>query len=118
MCVFYVHGDTLHVRAVGLDYERLVDAAEYFNLVYYETVRIAVERGVRWLHPGIESADTKALRGARLRPLWLLDLAEDSVLLGHAARIRNRNAASVTRLVTSSPAVAKAFELDLGRSFC
>ena len=49
--------------------------------VYYAPVRMAAELGLRWVHPGIESPDAKALRGAQLRPLWLLDLSEDSVLL-------------------------------------
>jgi hypothetical protein len=70
------------------------------------------------VHPGIESPDAKALRGARLRPLWLLDLAEDSVLLGHADEIRAHNAAQVRRLRETSPAVSKALELDRCEPFC
>ncbi|WP_405018386.1 peptidogalycan biosysnthesis protein [Kitasatospora sp. NBC_00070] len=118
-CLFYIHGDTLFVRAVGFDYERLVrGAAEYFNLVYYAPVRIAAEHGLRWIHPGIESPDAKALRGARLRPLWLLDLSQDSVLTGHGDEIRAHNAAQLGRLADISPAVAKALELDLCAPFC
>ena len=118
-CLFYVHGDTLSVRAVGFDYERLIrGAAEYFNLVYYTPVRIAAETGLRWLHPGIESPDAKALRGARLRPLWLLDLSPDSVLSDQQDRIRNHNAAQMSRLGDISPAVAKALETDLFAPFC
>jgi uncharacterized protein len=117
-CLYYVHGDTLFVRAVGLDYERLHGGAEYFNLVYYESVRTAGERGLRWVHPGIESPDAKALRGARLRPRWLLDLAEDSVLSGHDDAIRAYNKAEVSRLTALSPAVAKALELDQCAPFC
>jgi hypothetical protein len=117
-CVYYVHGDTLFVRAVGLDYERLHGGAEYFNLVYYESVRVAGERGLRWVHPGISSPDAKALRGARLRPRWLLDLAEDSVLSGHDAAIRAYNKVEVSRLTALSPAVAKALELDQCAPFC
>ncbi|MEV6942378.1 peptidogalycan biosysnthesis protein [Streptomyces sp. NPDC051172] len=117
--LFYVHGDTLSVRAVGFDYERLVrGAAEYFNLVYYASVRIAVENGLRWIHPGIESPDAKALRGARLRPLWLLDVSEESVLAGHDAEIRAHNAEKVTELAAISPAVAKALQTDLFDPFC
>jgi hypothetical protein len=117
-CLYYIFGDTLFVRAVGFDYPRLKGAAEYFNLVYYASVRIAAEHGLRWVHPGIESPDAKALRGARLRPLWLLDLAEDSVLLGHADEIRAHNAAEVRRLREMSPAVSKALELDRCEPFC
>ena len=90
---------------------------EYFNLVYYATVRIAAEQGLRWVHPGIESADAKALRGARLRPLWLLDLSEDSVLLGSSAEIVAHNAAYLQRLRDISPAVFKALESDLFEQF-
>lgn len=118
-CLYYVHGDTLVVRAVGFDYERLLPgAAEYFNLVYYESVRIAAEAGLRRIHPGIESPDAKALRGARLRPLWLLDLTENSVLIGHEAEIRAYNAAQAGRLEAISPAVAKALETDQIAPFC
>ena len=118
-CLFYIHGDALYVRAVGFDYERLQrGAAEYFNLTYYEPVRIAAQHGLRWLHPGIESAEVKALRGADLRPLWLLDLSEDSVLSGHDDEIRAHNATQLGRLKQSSPAVAKALELDLYDPFC
>jgi len=118
-CLYYIHGDTLFVRAVGFDYERLVrGAAEYFNLVYYTPVRIAAENGLRWLHPGIESPDAKALRGARLRPLWLLDLSESSVLADQESEIRAHNAAEVRRLGEISPAVEKALETDLCAPFC
>jgi uncharacterized protein len=117
-CLFYLHGDTLFVRAVGFDYERLCNAAEYFNLAYYIPARMAADNGLRWLHVGIESPSAKAMRGAELRPLWLLDLTEDSVLLGHEAEIRAHNAAQVRELRESSPAVAKALELDLYAPFC
>lgn len=93
-------------------------AAEYFNLVYYAAVRIAAENGLRWLAPGIESADAKALRGARLRPLWLLDLSPESVLLGHDDEIRAYNAAEMSRLSDISPAVSKALEHELYAPFC
>ncbi|MFF7726179.1 GNAT family N-acetyltransferase [Streptomyces sp. NPDC008001] len=117
--LFYIHGDTLFVRAVGFDYERLVrGAAEYFNLVYYASVRIAQENGLRWIHPGIESPDAKALRGARLRPLWLLDLTEDSPLEGRDDDVRAHNAARLASLGEISPAVSKALESELFAPFC
>lgn len=117
--LFYVHGDTLAVRAVGFDYDRLVrGAAEYFNLVYYASVRIAIENGLRWIHPGIESPDAKALRGARLRPLWLLDVSEESVLSGHDAEVRAYNAMKAAELAAMSPAVAKALQNELFEPFC
>jgi len=117
-CLYYIFGDTLFVRAVGFDYPQLRGAAEYFNLVYYEPVRIAADHGLSWLHLGIESADAKALRGARLRPLWLLDLAQDSVLVDHSDQIRVHNTTALRQLRDSSSAVAKALDADLYRPFC
>jgi predicted N-acyltransferase len=115
-CLFYVLGDTLYVRAAGLDYDRLSGAAEYFNLVYYEMVRVAGQRSLRWIHPGIASGDAKALRGARLRPTWLLDLSPDSALVGRDADVRAANAARIGEL-TATPATAKAFDADAARPF-
>jgi predicted N-acyltransferase len=93
-CLYYVWGETLYLRWGGFDYDRLVGAAEYFNVLYYSQVSLAPKLGVRWIHAGIKSLEAKALRGAELRPLWLVDLAEDSVLArhGHAVRRHNRHA--------------------------
>lgn len=91
-CLYYHWGDTLFVRWVGFDYDRLCDAAEYFNLVYYHLIDWGAARGVRWLHLGVKSIRAKALRGARLRPLWLLDLAADSPLEAVTAQVRSGNA--------------------------
>ena len=44
------------------------------------------------LHAGIKSIEAKALREPNLRPLWLVDLSEHSVLAGAEARIRAHNA--------------------------
>jgi uncharacterized protein len=117
-CLFYAWGDALYLRAAGFDYDRVTDAAEYFNLVYYQPVRLAIESGRSWVHAGIEAAEAKALRGAELRPLWLLDLAEDSVLADLAGEIRAHNLAELTRLHESSAAVAKAVARDAWLPFC
>jgi len=105
-CVLYVReGDTVYLRAAGFDYDRLRGVGEYFNLTYYTTARLP---GVRWLHAGIGTPDGKALRGAELRALWLLDLSEDSPLLGRDDEVLAHNAAFHSRLADLSPAVAKA----------
>jgi hypothetical protein len=91
-CLYYVWRDTIFLRWAGFDYERLVGAAEYFNLCYYAQIELASELGLRWLHAGIKSTEAKALRGAQLRPLWLVDIAEDSILGRCAKQIRLHNA--------------------------
>lgn len=114
-CLYYRWHDTVFLRAVGFDYENLDGAGEYFNLTYYLPARLP---GVRWLHAGIESPEAKAARGASLRPLWLLDLAEDSVLNGHDAKVRRHNHAFLDHLRNSSPLVAGALDEPLWAEFC
>lgn len=118
-CLFYVHGTTLSIRAVGFDYPELqTGAAEYFNLVYHEPVRIATELGLAWIHPGIEAPDAKARRGARLMPLWTLDLTEDSVQHGHDEPIRRHNAERLRSVAELSPVADKQIDADLFAPFC
>ncbi|MEU7428122.1 GNAT family N-acetyltransferase [Streptomyces sp. NPDC040750] len=107
-CCYYLSGNVLYLRSAGFDHARAEGAAEYFNLVYYLPLRIAGEAGARWVHAGIEATEAKALRGAELRPLWLLDLSENSVLLGSDAEIRACNARFHAELAARSPAIAKA----------
>lgn len=114
-CLYYHWGDTIYLRGIGWDYEQLNDAAEYFNLTYYLPARTP---GVRWLHAGTETPDGKALRGATLRPLWLLDLSADSVLTGQDTEIRAHNRALLDRLRDTSPAVATALEEPLWAPYC
>lgn len=108
-CCYYLFGDTLYLRSAGFDYERLADAAEYFNLVYYLPIRIAAKMNLRWVHAGIESFEAKALRGAQLRPLWMLDLTEFSMLAGHDDDIRRYNARTSACIAATSHAVAKSW---------
>jgi uncharacterized protein len=117
-CLYYLWGDTIYLRAAGFDYERLSNGAEYFNLVYYLPVRLAIEAGKRWAHAGIEATEAKALRGARLRPLWMLDLSRPGVLDGCSERIRAYNSRMYSRWCGSSPAVAKAMDGELWARFC
>lgn len=90
-CIYLEHGNTAYLRWVGFDYANLVGAAEYFNLVYYDQIRTAPERGIRQLDLGRKAIQAKVLRGAVLEPRWLVDLALDSPLQDTEARIRAHN---------------------------
>lgn len=108
-CLFYRWGDTIFLRSVGFDYRRLLGAAEYFNMAYYVPLRMAAREGKRWVHAGIEATEAKALRGAQLRPLWLLDLSRDSPLDRDPANVIAANRRTAARLRSSSPVIAKAW---------
>jgi hypothetical protein len=114
-CLYFRWGDTVYLRALGFDHEQLASAAEYFNLTYYLPARLP---GVRRLHAGTETAEGKALRGATLRPLWLLDLSEDSPLAGYDDEIREHNRALLAGLRDSSPAVSEALEYEQWEPYC
>ncbi|MER7155093.1 GNAT family N-acetyltransferase [Streptomyces lydicus] len=114
-CLYYRWGDTVYLRGLGLDHDRLASAAEYFNITYYMAARLP---GVRRIHAGTETSEGKALRGAKLRPLWLLDLSEGSPLAGYDEEIREHNRALFTRLRDSSPAVSDALGYELWEPYC
>ncbi|MEW2622895.1 GNAT family N-acetyltransferase [Streptomyces sp. NPDC048106] len=114
-CLYVRDGDTVYLRAVGFEYEQLLGAAEYFNLAYYIPARMP---GVRRLHAGIATPGGKALRGADLTPLWLLDLTPGSPLEDHEAEIQAHNTAFVKRLTAESPAVAKALDTEEWQALC
>ncbi|WP_326618763.1 peptidogalycan biosysnthesis protein [Streptomyces decoyicus] len=113
--LFYRWGDATFLKGAGFHYDRLVGVAEYFNLVYYEPIRDALRAGRRWLHAGIASTDTKAMRGAEVRPLWMMDVFGDDT--GNDA-IRAYNAAQLRELTESSTAVSKAVVEDDWLEFC
>jgi uncharacterized protein len=98
-CLYYVWRDTIFLRWAGFDYSRLRNAYEYFNLLYYEQLRWAAERGIRWIHAGIKAMKAKVLRGAIIRPLWLLDLAATSPLVGAERAVHDHNAAFLDELL-------------------
>lgn len=101
-CLYYVWRDTIFIRWVGFDYSRLRNVYEYFNLLYYEQLRWAAERGIRWIHAGIKATKTKVLRGAIIRPLWLLDLSATSPLVDAAQAVHDHNAAFLDELLADS----------------
>ncbi|MEU6671572.1 GNAT family N-acetyltransferase [Streptomyces sp. NPDC046727] len=106
-CIYYVWQDSVFLRWAAFDYARLAKAAEYFNVVYYSQIALARQLGVRRLHAGKKTLDAKVNRGARLRPLWLLDLSADSALAGHGELIRKHNADRLAA-IEEDPALARA----------
>jgi len=116
-CLYYVWGETLYLRWAGFDYGRLAGAAEYFNLVYYAQVMRAPQLGVRWIHAGIKAAEAKALRGAELRPLWLVDLAEDSALASRRDAVREHNLRTYVRLLADGRTRAAVRDRDSWLAF-
>lgn len=112
-CIYYLWQDTVFLRWAGFDYDRMVGAAEYFNLLYYTHLRRAPELGIRWIHAGATAPAAKALRGAELRPLWLLDLAEDSALAHSAGQVREHNARVYARFA-EDPRIAPALKRGEG----
>ncbi|WP_231340001.1 peptidogalycan biosysnthesis protein [Arthrobacter sp. AK01] len=106
--LWYDKGDTLYVRAVGFKEDKLVGASEYFNLTYYCAIEIAQDRGLNWVHAGIEASKVKAIRGAELRGLWLVDLSTDSILLPYSDDIRLKNGQFIQQAVSTSPQVGDA----------
>ncbi|WP_329030889.1 MULTISPECIES: peptidogalycan biosysnthesis protein [unclassified Streptomyces] len=79
-CIYYESADKILIRWVGFDNDRLSGLEEYFNVLFYTQVRRAPDRRTRWIHAGATTQAAKALRGAELRPLWMLDLTADSPL--------------------------------------
>ena len=112
-CLFYEWQGAMYLRAVGFAYPRLKGANEYFNLVYYAPLEIAAERGLTWYHAGIEAPEAKALRGAELRGLWLLDLTAESILAGHEDRVRTANRAFLERAVGNARVVGRSVTQDV-----
>jgi uncharacterized protein len=117
-CIYFVWGDTVFLRWCGFDYKKLIGgAAEYFNLLYYNQIELAAERGVRWIHAGIKSPEAKARRGAELRPLWLVDLVEDSVLVRLSDQVRQHNMRGYQRLAEDGQTAAALVDRDSWQAF-
>jgi uncharacterized protein len=104
-CLYYAWRDTVFLRWSGFDYPRLRNAFEYFNLLYYEQLRRAAERDIRWIHAGVKAIKAKVLRGAIIRPLWLLDLAATSPLVAAEEAVHDHNAAFLDELLADATLV-------------
>lgn len=60
----------LYQRVAGFNYERLANAFEYFNTVYYTPLDTAADLGYSRIHLGTGSLEAKARRGANIRSQW------------------------------------------------
>ena len=60
-------GRDLRTRSAGFDYALLRDEYCYFNVVYYEPIRWAAQRGLERIWYGLGSYEAKALRGCRFQ---------------------------------------------------
>lgn len=60
----------LYQRVTGFNYERLANAFEYFNTMYYAPLDTAADRGYSRIHLGIGSLEAKVRRGANIRSQW------------------------------------------------
>lgn len=69
-CLAYHWRSELVIRLVGFDYDRLRDAFEYPQLVFYSPLEYCYDHGLTSIHLGTGGLAAKRLRGARLRPLW------------------------------------------------
>jgi predicted N-acyltransferase len=99
-CLAYEAGDTIYGRAVGFDYDRLRDGAEYFTLGYYAPIEHAYQSGMRRLHLGTSAYEAKILRGAAITPLWAIALGTRPWT---AEQARDHNAAKLAETRASLP---------------
>jgi hypothetical protein len=81
----FVWGTTLHVRLVGLDYERAESTGAYFHVTYTEPVLWAQERGLRFVDVGILALRPKVLRGGSLHPRFAVFRRADGRRLSRRA---------------------------------
>jgi hypothetical protein len=117
-CMYYPHHDTIWLRWASFNYELLTGNKEYFNLTYYSQIRVAGHIGARRIHAGKSALDAKALRGAQLRPLWMVDLSENSVLRPWSRRVRRHNRRILDALLADprlAPAITNPGEWEV---FC
>ncbi|MET9831583.1 peptidogalycan biosysnthesis protein [Streptomyces sp. NPDC006385] len=70
-CLYYHHGGTTWLRAVGLAPDRPAPFA-YFALTYYAPVEDAYRHGTTALHAGMKAMEAKRRRGAHVSGLYAL----------------------------------------------
>lgn len=89
--LFFRFQRKLYGRVVGLNYSSATHS-EYFNLLFYEPIRLAIEEGFRTIHLGIDAYEAKLARGATLRPLWSILYRGDNRLADSRLRSEKWNA--------------------------
>jgi predicted N-acyltransferase len=63
--------DTLDVHLCGFDYDTQVGTDfTYFNVVYYATIKMAIEEGIKRVHYSIKSERVKQKRGCKLEKTY------------------------------------------------
>lgn len=63
--------DTLDVHLCGFDYDAQTSTDfTYFNVVYYATIKIAIEEGIKRVHYSIKSERVKQKRGCKLEKTY------------------------------------------------
>lgn len=87
----------LYARSWGA-LETDAQAAVYFNLVYYEPVRLAASLGIRRLHFGMLAYAAKVRRGARLDPRWSVLCSPEAEVDRFEAMVASRNASAAAQL--------------------
>jgi uncharacterized protein len=71
--LFLEAGDLIHSYVGGQPQDRPARTSFLgFNVVYYETIRWAIDHGVRCIDYGIQASEVKAWRGCALQPLSCL----------------------------------------------
>lgn len=68
--LLFLYEGTIYGRSAGFDYDVTGDAFEYFNLAYYEVIRLAIEKGYKRIDYGMATYRAKLARGAKVEPLW------------------------------------------------
>ena len=73
--------DTLDVHLCGFDYDTQANTDfTYFNVVYYATIKMAIEEGIRRVHYSIKSERVKQKRGCKLEKTYFFMKCHNMVL--------------------------------------
>lgn len=117
-CIYYESAGKVLIRWVGFDNDRLSGLEEYFNVLFYTQVRRAPDLRTRWIHAGATTQAAKALRGAELRPLWMLDLTAGSPLARAADEVRAYNRRFLERFLDDPRTAGALSPIEDWEAFC
>lgn len=70
--LLYRWEEVLYGRMAGFDYQAVGRSDAYFNLAFYDPVRLGYELEMRRYHLGMAAWKAKVMRGATLEPAWIL----------------------------------------------